>query len=190
MIRPTTEPRVCFSICASSQQPAAGCGIMNRPAQKQSSKQQKDIVNGPSGTAFWAPTWVKGLTSVIRSVGAFIGAKQDARRGAGRPGFGMDSKRMGWDGLEWYCLGWDDYASMPTGKGKQLLRKLYSICVFFSAPARPLLLPFTSLLMASCIAWNANVYLQGLKVAGDEHTNFMVNSLIAPAIGIKGSKDS
>jgi len=104
---------------------------MNRPAQKQSSKQQKDIVNGPSGTAFWAPTWVKGLTGVIRSVGAFIGAKQDARRGAGRPGFGMDSKRMGWDGLEWYCLGWDDYASMPTGKGKQLLRKLYSICVLF-----------------------------------------------------------
>jgi len=40
--------------------PAVGCGIMNRPAQKQSAQQQIDIVNGPSGTAFWGPRGVKG----------------------------------------------------------------------------------------------------------------------------------
>jgi len=56
---------------------------MNRPAQKQSAQQQIDIVNGPSGTAFWGPRGVKGTETagggVTRSVGAFIEAKQDVR---------------------------------------------------------------------------------------------------------------
>lgn len=75
-------------------------------------------------------------------------------RGEGRAGQDSEWIRRGWDGMGWNGTAWDGMTTLRCRQAKEnnFCESCTRFVFYFSAPARPLLLPFTSLLMASCIA--------------------------------------